>query len=166
MGPTIHTDDDVRTILVPTDGSPASRAALSRALSIAEQLPTNADESGTATDAETPAVHVLAVADTTGDPLRFDSSNVHELEQLKEQLVAEIASAYEDHDVDVTTAIRRGHPAQTIVQYAADNDIDLIALGRTGQTGVTRLLGSTTDRVVRQSSIPVLVVPESNPDEE
>ncbi|WP_459890735.1 universal stress protein [Halostagnicola bangensis] len=73
----------------------------------------------------------------------------------------EIASAYETHDVEVASAVRRGHPAHGIVAYAEDNDI---ILGRTGRTGVMRLMGSTADRVVRSTSIPVIVIPEPSDD--
>ncbi|RQG95551.1 universal stress protein [Natrarchaeobius chitinivorans] len=149
------TDDSIRSILVPTDGSPAAEEALVRALAIAEGVPEGVDA---------PTVHVLAVADTTDAPFRFDSTLVSELEELKRRLVEDIASAYEDHDVDVSGAIRRGRPSREIDRYAEDHDIDLIVLGRTGQTGVGRLLGSTADRVVRTASVPVVVVPGPNDD--
>lgn len=140
-----------QTILVPTDGSDAAAAALDLALSIAD-----------GTDA---VVHVLAVVDVTDDPMRFDVELVHELERAKERLIAEIVATHDEHDADVTGAVRRGRPAKTIVRYADERDVDLIVLGRTGRTGIVPpLLGSTTDRVVRTASTPVLVVPERTAD--
>ncbi|MFP8954101.1 universal stress protein [Natrialbaceae archaeon A-arb3/5] len=138
-----------RSILVPTDGSDAAEAALDRALTIAE--PTDA------------IVHVLTVVDTDGAPLRFDVETVHELEESKNRLVDEITAALDGHGVDVTGAVRRGRPAREIVRYAEEHDIDLLVIGRTGQQRVAAaLLGSTTDRVVRTASIPVIVVPETD----
>lgn len=149
MGSTPHADDSLQSILVPTDGSPAAEAALERALTLAEDArPDDGDG-----DRDAPVVHLLAVADTTGAPFRFTSADVGELERLKRQLVTELASAYEDHDVDLRSAIRRGRPSHEIVRYADEHGLDLIVLGRTGRTGVMRLLGSTADRVVRTASM-------------
>jgi len=46
-----------------------------------------------------------------------------------------------------------------IADYAEDNDIDLIVIGSHGRSGVRRaLLGSVTERVLRSTTVPVLVV--------
>jgi len=59
----------------------------------------------------------------------------------------------------VTTAIRRGEPTDELLEAASAVDADLVAMGTRGRTvGTDRLLGSTTARVVRRSSIPVLTV--------
>jgi nucleotide-binding universal stress UspA family protein len=57
-------------------------------------------------------------------------------------------------------AIAVGNPADTITRHAAECAADLIAIGTVGAGFVRRLfLGSTTERVLRSSSVPVLVVP-------
>lgn len=49
-----------------------------------------------------------------------------------------------------------------IVQYANDNDIDIIVMGTRGRQGVDRyLLGSVTERVVRTAEQAVLTVDEA-----
>lgn len=138
--------DPIRTILVPTDGSAVAGTALERGLQLAEL--------------DDATVHVLSVVDTTTNPMRFGVAEVAELDQTTEELVDEIVDAYGDRDVEIRGAIRRGRPASTILAYAEENAIDLIVVGRTGRGGVGEaLLGSTTDRLVRQASIPVIVVP-------
>jgi nucleotide-binding universal stress UspA family protein len=50
------------------------------------------------------------------------------------------------------------HEAHAILQYAVDNDADLIAMSTHGHRPVTRLIvGSVTDKVVRAADVPVLV---------
>ena len=51
-------------------------------------------------------------------------------------------------------------PAEGIVDFARDNDIDLIVMGTLGVTGLTHiLLGSVAENVVRHAQRPVLVIP-------
>ncbi|MWV38278.1 universal stress protein [Natrialba sp. INN-245] len=151
MVPTEHAGEPVRSILVPTDGSDAADAALERALTLAANV-----------DA---TVHVLAVVDTTDDPLRFDSALVADLETAKNELVEDVLEAVDGRQADVVGAVRRGRPASTIVDYASEIDADLIVVGRTGESRTaTALLGSTADRVVRTASIPVIVVPDPSTD--
>ncbi|WP_080503475.1 universal stress protein [Halococcus thailandensis] len=46
-----------------------------------------------------------------------------------------------------------------ILNYAAENDTDLVVMGTHGQRGIVRfLLGSVAERVLRLSETPVLVV--------
>ncbi|HML26334.1 MAG TPA: universal stress protein, partial [Methanomethylovorans sp.] len=51
-------------------------------------------------------------------------------------------------------------PADGIVDYATENNIDLIVMGTLGLTGLTHiLLGSVAENVVRHAKRPVLVIP-------
>ena len=62
--------------------------------------------------------------------------------------------------------ILNGEPAEIIVQTAKEQNCDLIVMGTHGHGGITDvLIGSTAKRVVRQSTIPVLVIrlPETLP---
>ena len=53
----------------------------------------------------------------------------------------------------------RVHVASSITKYASDNKVDLIVMGSHGYTGLTHfLLGSTTDKVVRSATCPVMIV--------
>ena len=56
-------------------------------------------------------------------------------------------------------ALRYGHPAKMICQYAREHEIDLLVIGTHGRTGLKHLLlGSVAERVVRVSPCPVLTV--------
>ena len=51
-------------------------------------------------------------------------------------------------------------PHEAIVDAAGDYDADLIVMGTHGRTGLDRIAstGSTTERVVRLTAVPTLVV--------
>ena len=57
------------------------------------------------------------------------------------------------------TILLAGEPYKELIKYAKEQDIDMIVLGIRGHTLLEKLLvGSTTDRVIRQSPCPVLAV--------
>ena len=60
----------------------------------------------------------------------------------------------------VTEAVVRAvSPANAVLEYAADHDIDFIVMGTHGRGAVSHfLLGSVTETVVRSASCPVLTV--------
>lgn len=52
-----------------------------------------------------------------------------------------------------------GRAAESILGYAEENKVDLIIISSHGRSGIARwAFGSVADRVVRHSTIPVLVV--------
>lgn len=55
--------------------------------------------------------------------------------------------------------IVEAHPVEAILQTAESEKVDLIVMGTRGRTGLQRLyLGSVTERVLRESKVPVFVV--------
>lgn len=136
-------------ILFPTDGSDTARAAFDYALDVA------------ATHDAT--VRVLYVADTTRtSATRISGDVVDVLEQEGIDIVDEAARRAEGRDVTVLTDVYQGEPGETIVEYADEFDVDLVAMATHGRSGLKRyLLGSVTERVVRTASVPVLTVTPS-----
>jgi nucleotide-binding universal stress UspA family protein len=62
--------------------------------------------------------------------------------------------------LEVEGIIAEGHPAEEIMKYAEKNSFDLIVMGTLGKSGLDRfLMGSVADKVIRNSRIPVIVVP-------
>jgi len=61
--------------------------------------------------------------------------------------------------IDWETNIRSGNPAQEVIRYAKENNIDMIVIGTAGHSGVDRMMfGSTAEKVVRGAHCPVLTV--------
>ncbi|MFC1932355.1 universal stress protein [Chloroflexota bacterium] len=59
-----------------------------------------------------------------------------------------------------------GHPADGILRYADENDVDLILMATHGRSGIRRwAMGSVADKVLRASKVPVLLVRAGIPDE-
>jgi nucleotide-binding universal stress UspA family protein len=95
----------------------------------------------------------LGVSLNTGEPLRS------KLEQEGDAAISRIEERVTDAGVDVTGEKRAGNPPAAILEAARDEDVDLIVMGTHGRTGLDRyLLGSVTERVVRQAEVPVLTV--------
>ncbi|WP_137284305.1 universal stress protein [Halorussus salinisoli] len=135
-------------ILIPTDGS-EQPAVVSNALNVAELC-----------DA---TVHALYVVDEKALDYQPSESGREETREAREneggEAVATIAEAAEDRGLEVVTAIEEGTPAETIVEYAAAEDAEMIVMGTHGRSGVDRyVLGSVTEQVVRTSEVPVLTV--------
>jgi nucleotide-binding universal stress UspA family protein len=141
----------VDSVLLPTDGSEPAEAAAARGVDLAEQV-----------DA---TVHCFSVVDegvASGlDSLATDDGAVPS-DQLTEQAadhVDQVATTATDCDIECVSATATGDPAEEIVEYAADNDLDLIVMGTSGRGGFRRaIVGSVTDEVVRTASVPVLTV--------
>lgn len=71
----------------------------------------------------------------------------------------EIKEMGKDTRVPVNPVFLQGHPAQEILNFPEQNDIDMIVMGTQGKTGVDRfLLGGVTEKVVRHAKAEVLVV--------
>ena len=61
----------------------------------------------------------------------------------------------EEHKIEA----KIGKPAQQILEYAHENNFDLIATGTHGRSGFQRWwIGSVAERVVRQAECPVLTI--------
>ncbi len=60
--------------------------------------------------------------------------------------------------LQATWAYKQGTPAQEIMAYARDNQVDLIVMATHGAGEIAWLLGSVAQRVVTHSPTPVLLV--------
>jgi nucleotide-binding universal stress UspA family protein len=59
----------------------------------------------------------------------------------------------------VESVAREGYPPEVIVEAARELDVDLVAMGTHGRTGLRHLLlGSNAERVIEHAPCPVLTV--------
>lgn len=64
-------------------------------------------------------------------------------------------------DVPCQKIISQGNPIEELLRLSRDLEADLLVLGSRGRTGVEKyILGSVAEKVVIQSSIPVLLIKE------
>jgi len=144
-------------ILVAFDESPQAHAALRHTLS---------------TYPET-AISVLHVNDPRewvySDAMGgyYSEEAFERAQESAEELLSEAEAIAEDYDEEITTATEMGQAANTIVEYAEENDIDHIVLGSHGRTGLSRfLLGSVAETVARRSPVSVTIIREENAESE
>jgi len=140
-------------ILVGIDDSEAAQAALSFGVRLARE---HAGELLLANVVNwmpiiSEAVSSGAIVDTT--------SIVEDLKAAgRDQLDRAVADA-KRHGVDARTRVAEGEPATQILATAADAKCSLIVMGTHGRQGLNRLfLGSTAEAVLRESTVPVLMV--------
>jgi nucleotide-binding universal stress UspA family protein len=136
-------------VLVPTDGSEAAAAALEHAIDI-----------GGAVDATLHAVNIVDAGGARAAPrFTLPSEMLTEFESIGEAATEEFADRARDAGLDAVSVVREGAAANSLLSYVDEEDIDLVTMGTQGRTGIDRyLLGSTTERLVRHSSAPVVAV--------
>ncbi|RKD89077.1 universal stress protein [Halopiger aswanensis] len=149
----VRADEDARQpypyddILVPTDGSDNARKAMAFAADVATQY-----------DA---TLHLLSVVDEPALGAAVGSSPVLDrLEENAQEIVADGADTAREAGIDdVETAVETGSVPDTVRSFATDVGADLIVMGTHGRRGLDeRLLGSTTERVLRTAPVPVLTI--------
>lgn len=140
-----------RSLVVPTDFSPASEAALLHALDLAPQL-----------DCDVHVLHVwqIPVYSVPDGYFMLGAEATARLVTGLETSLAELQASHVRPEVKVTRHLREGAPDVEIHKLAAEIDAGLIVMGTHGRRGLAHaLLGSIAEKVVRTSKIPVLVVP-------
>jgi len=69
-----------------------------------------------------------------------------------------VTEQFQKKGIDTDYEVLQGETGKVIVDYAAENNIDLIILGTHGRSGLGRLVfGSVTDYVLKHSALPILV---------
>jgi nucleotide-binding universal stress UspA family protein len=72
----------------------------------------------------------------------------------------------ESKPVEITSKVIGGDPAEEILDFAAENDIDLILMASHGYSGIRRwVMGSVADKVLRKAPVPVWLVRSGNIEE-
>ena len=148
----------IKTILVPTDFSEASQAALEYAKGLAVAFGSS--------------IHVVHVMEDLLAHAWSAEVYVASMPNLREEIEKEaherLAAMLSDDErarFSVKTVVVAGSPFLEIVRYAKTNDIDLIVIGTHGRGPIAHmLLGSVAERVVRKSPCPVLTVRDAQHD--
>jgi nucleotide-binding universal stress UspA family protein len=146
----------VKHIVCPVDFSEVSARALSYAAELSGCL--NADLT-------------VMYSDTFSPPPYFTESKLDELKQQFEDAFSGVGQELRRFvgrvlpSVPGKLAIRvvEALPADGIQKVAREVGADLIVMGSHGRSGIRRLLlGSVTERILRESEVPVLVVKEKH----
>lgn len=129
-------------ILIPTDFSEACTNAVEHGVELAKNF-----------DSEVYILHVL-----NKDTKVYLQKNSLTIESLQVQL-DELAEAIQvEHDLKVTTEIRKGSIFNEINATAEQIEACLVVLGTHGKKGFQHIFGSHAMRIILSSNIPVIVV--------
>ena len=152
-------------ILVPLDGSDLGEKALRTAESLARihsavihlihVVPRQPELEG-AKRGFIAAISAQAAEHQQREARHLLEDRIASGKEYLEQLAAHLRGT----GLKVETANEEGAVADKIIEYAKDHHIDLVAMSTHGYGGIKHLLlGSVTDRVIRSSETPVLVLP-------
>ena len=137
-----------KKILVPTDGSDFAKDAQLHALFLAK-----------VSGAEIIALSVSENHFINGISV---SEEIEQINQILTDRCKKDLQEFEDMNdegVKISSVIKEGSPAKTILEVAEEEDIDLIVIGSSCKSGFDRfILGSVSDKVVNAAKCPVLVV--------
>ena len=141
-----------RRILHPTDFSPASRRALTKAIEMAK-----------AGRGELLLLHVInPILPVEGEgyvsPKMYEQLAVSTRAWARKRLAA-LASRAKKSGARVRVLLAEGVPHEQIIRAARSKRADLVVMGTHGRSGLAKLfLGSVAGRVVSAASCPVMTV--------
>lgn len=134
-----------KSILVPLDGSKLAEAILPEIEKVASCMRAR--------------LILLRVCRAHVFPGKDPTEAEVEVVRNAEKYLVSIASKVTAKGFDVEVHVRYGDVAEEILSHSRRNEIDLIAMSTHGRSGLGRwLLGSVTEKIVRHSEKPVLLL--------
>jgi nucleotide-binding universal stress UspA family protein len=136
-------------ILLPTDGSVCSKEAAKHALSIAQSY-----------DSKIIVLNVLEIKPTSGiimdTILKEGKASLNSVSRVFKNIEKDDNSKKE---IEKSFLMKEGTAANEILKIAKKEGVDLIVIGASGKHALERfLLGSVTQKVVKNAKCPVLTV--------
>lgn len=140
----------MKNILVPVDFSEPSENALKVAAQLAKK-----------NKAKLHILHVVELAESLFGAEQFnvnDEQIIFFMKLAKKRFDKFLDKDYLK-DIKISEHVEPGSTVYAIKENVAENDIDMIIMGSNGSSGLEEIvIGSNTEKVVRYSSVPVLVV--------
>ena len=142
----------MKKVLVAVDGSEYSRYAVEYTSDLLDK-----------SKWEVVVLHVVPSLEEFGiegvAPPALVEQLLQELRENAKKIVEEAAEVFRQKGFKVETLIKEGHVGKTIIETAKELDVDLIAMGTRGLSGLKALiLGSVARYVANHAHCPVLVV--------
>lgn len=140
----------MKKILVPVDFSTPSENALKVASELAQK-----------NKAEVHVLHVIELAESLFGAEQFnvnDEQIIFFMKLAQKRFETFLQKEYLK-EITVKSFVEPGSAAIAIRETVEKNDIDIIVMGSNGVSGIEEIvIGSNTEKVVRHSEVPVLVV--------
>ena len=136
----------IKRILIPTDFSETSSAAIEYAIDLAGRYQAS--------------LHLLHVIEKRAVPPEAEFPlGIFEGQTVTRERLVGLLTPVQRTAFRADFAVVIGSPSVEIARYAKAHEIDLIVMGTHGRSGVSHLLmGSVAEKVVRKAPCPVLTV--------
>lgn len=150
----------MKKILVPIDGSKASRKAAEQAISIAKQF---GSEIKLVTVVNLPSEEKYAFFGVNVQNAFYSNRKamLKELIDQENKMLNSIIDTLDYADIKLDKIVLEGVAYEQILKLSKEENYDLIVMGRRGFSHIERFfIGSVTQRVISDAHCPVLVVNE------
>ena len=140
----------LKKVIVPLDGSPLAETVLPYVVDLAKKM-----------RLEVVLVRAYALPTSTADEYQTYTDELIGLieAEARDYLAEKIKEAKAKGLENVSSVVNVGYGAEEIITLARNTPDNFIAMSTHGRSGVKRfVLGSVTDRVVRHSGDPVLII--------
>lgn len=138
-------------ILVPTDGSQDARRGAEHAIDLAAALGSTIH-----------ALYVIEEGTNPWDPASLDDQ-LDRAREYGDEITGEVAEMAAEAGVDCVTDTTVGpRVSEAINEYVEEEGMDAIVMGSGFRGTMGDLLGSTADKVLRMSKVPVTVIKRSD----
>ena len=141
-----------KKILAPLDGSELSECSLEHVTAVAKGCAVPDVVLLHIIEPPTYTAYAVISQEILSDILRKSKTKF-------KRYMAKAVDKLKKNGINAKTVIIEGMPSDEILNYADKNQIDLIIMSTKGSSGLTRwAFGSVTDKVMRNSPVPVLVI--------
>ncbi|MGQ9479948.1 MAG: universal stress protein [Chloroflexus sp.] len=142
-----------RHILVPLDGSTLAEQVLPHVHALA------ANEGTTKITLLRAVPPIFTTSVDYSGILATTTEAITQMEQEALDYLQHIAKQFQSEGYEVHTEISALPPAEAIIEYAENHNVDLIVIATHGRSGLSRwVFGSVTQKVVQVNPTPVLVI--------
>jgi len=135
-------------ILVPLDGSELAKKVFPTVVELAKKF-----------NSQVTLIHVCHTEEFVAGESSDIAKNVPSMgKKTCETFLSQAGTELQGQDINVTWTCVEGVPAREIIGYAHKNKMDLICMTTHGRGDVGWVLGSTAQRVVSHSNVPVMLI--------
>lgn len=134
-------------ILIATDGSEQAEHAINYGLDLAEVLGST--------------VHVIYVIETKATyilTVDFTDESKKEHEEFGEKTVSDVVKRAKDRGLEAEGVVKSGRVSEKIVEYANQNNVDQIVVGKQGHGAIEKYIGGSAEKIANLADMPVTIV--------
>ncbi len=139
--------------MVPLDGSQTAECVIPHIEAVTRNSSTEVELVSVVEPVDLPTRGKIALSEDDLKSINADAKQ--EAHKYLTHIIQRLGRA----DIQARSVVLTGKPAESLVDYASNNDIDLIIMATHGRSGITRwFFGSIAEKLMRTVEIPILLV--------